>query len=427
MYLSDLKGEPADVAVEAPEAAASPRFTRKRAAYAALPLAGLLLFASYGLLGTGDAKADEQPLPTVTVAQPMQKNVVLWDDYVGRFEASQAVEIRPRVSGALTAIHFKDGDIVRKGQLLFTIDPRPFAASLAEVRARAASAATALTLARSELARANRLVADQAVSAEEVDSLKAAVQSAEASLAAARAQIAARRLDVEFTQVRAPISGRISDRRVDIGNLVSGDSAASATILTTINALDPIYFTFDGSEALYLKQRRQSEASNHVEIRLQDEADYKWSGKVDFTDNALDNGAGTIRGRAVVSNPNYFLTPGMFGNMRLAAGGAQAALLVPDAAIVTDQARKVVYVVTGKDGSVEARPVDAGPLINGLRVIRSGLKPQDKVVISGVQFAATSPKVQAMAGKIESAATSAPTAVTATAPAASQATLAGAR
>ena len=422
MYLSELKGDPVETIDAIPPAPS--RSFRKRAAYAALPIAGLILFAGYGLLGNERAQADTQPLPVVTVSQPIEKNVVLWDDYVGRFEASQSVEIRPRVSGALTSIHFKDGDIVRKGQLLFTIDPRPFSATLAESRARVASAATALTLARSELARANRLIVDQAVSAEEVDSLRAAVQSAQASLAAARAQAQARQLDVEFTQVRAPISGRVSDRRVDIGNLVSGDSAASATVLTTINALDPIYFAFDGSEALYLKQRRQKQGPDHVEIRLQDEADYMWKGKVDFTDNALDNGSGTIRGRALISNPDYFLTPGMFGNMRLASGGAQRALLVPDAAVVTDQARKIVYVVTGKDGSVEARPVEAGPLVNGLRVIRSGLKPKDKVVISGIQFAAASPKVQTMAGRIEASAP-APTA-TAAMPIASQVTMAAA-
>jgi RND family efflux transporter MFP subunit len=424
MYLSDLladKAQPLDSGQ--PEAA--PRFTRKRAAYAALPLAGLLLFGGYSLIGTDKAQADSQPLPTVTVSRPIAKSIVEWDDYVGRFEASQAVEIRPRVSGALTAIHFTDGQIVRKGQLLFTIDPRPFAAALAEARARAASAATALTLARADLARANRLIADQAVSAEEVDSLRARVQSAEAALAAARAQVQARRLDVEFTQVRAPITGRVSDRRVDIGNLVSGDSAASATVLTTVNALDPIYFAFDGSEALYLKQRRQKAASGHVEIRLQDEADYRWKGKVDFTDNALNDGSGTIRGRAVIANPDYFLTPGMFGNMRLAAGGAHQALLVPDAAVVTDQARKIVYVVKGKDGTVEARPVEAGALIDGLRVIRSGLQPQDRVVISGVQYAATAPKVQTIAGRIEVAAAAAPTPAL-SAPIASQATFSAA-
>lgn len=424
MYLSELKGEPARLP-DSEQPTPAPRFTRKRAAYAALPLAGLLLFGAWGLIGSDKAQADTQPLPMVTVSQPLKKSIVEWDDYVGRFEASQAVEIRPRVSGALVAIHFKDGEIVRKGQLLFTIDPRPFAASLAEARARVASAQTALALAHADLARANRLIADQAVSAEEVDALKARVQSSEASLAAARAQVQARRLDVEFTQVRAPITGRVSDRRVDIGNLVSGDAAASATVLTTVNALDPIYFSFDGSEGLYLKQRRQQAASDQVEIRLQDEADYKWKGKVDFTDNAIDNGSGTIRGRAVIANPKYFLTPGMFGNMRLAAGGTREALLVPDAAVVTDQARKIVFVVKDKDGSVEPRPVEAGALVNGLRVIRSGLKPNDRVVISGMQFAATSPKVQAISGKIEGVTTAPTQAVTA--PIASQATFAAAR
>ena len=421
MYLSDLQGEPVDVAVATSEPTA-PRFTKKRAAYAALPIAGLILFAGYGLIGHDKAQAGPQPLPTVTVSQPLQKSIVEWDDYVGRFEASQAVEIRPRVSGALVAIHFKDGEIVHKGQLLFTIDPRPFAAALAQARAGVASAATALSLARADLARANRLIADEAVSAEEVDSLKARVQSSEAALAAARAQVEAKRLDVEFT---APVTGRVSDRRVDIGNLVSGDSSANATVLTTVNALDPIYFTFDASEGLYLKQRRQKQGSDQVEIRLQDEAGYTWRGRIDFTDNALNDGAGTIRGRAVVANPNYFLTPGMFGNMRLAAGGARPALLVPDGAVVTDQARKIVYVVNGKDGSVETRPVDAGPLLNGLRVIRSGLQPRDRVVISGVQFAATAPKVQAMAGRIEPDAVAPSIAVST--PVASQATLAGAR
>jgi membrane fusion protein, multidrug efflux system len=424
MYLSDIKGDPADAGSDAHQP--RPRITKRRAAYAALPIAGLILFAGYSLIGSDKAQADAPPLPTVTVSQPLRKSIVEWDDYVGRFEASQAVEIRPRVSGALVGIHFRDGDIVRKGQLLFTIDPRPFRATLAEAQARVASAATALALARSELARANRLIADQAVSAEEVDSLRAAVDSAQAALAAARAQVRAKALDVEFTQVRAPITGRVSDRRVDIGNLVSGESAASATVLTTVNALDPIYFAFDGSEALYLKQRRQKESNGPVEIRLQDEADYKWKGRIDFTDNALNDGSGTIRGRAVIANPNYFLTPGMFGNMRLASGGARSALLVPDAAVVTDQARKAVYVVSGKEGSVEARPVDAGALINGLRVIRSGLTPQDRVVISGVQFAATAPKVRTIAGKIEVAASPAPTLAIST-PVASQATLAGAR
>jgi multidrug efflux system membrane fusion protein len=377
------------------------RWNRRTAIYIALPLAALALYGLRGI-GTGKAHADAPPPAVVTVSTPLRQHITEWDDYVGRFEASQAVEIRPRVSGALQSIHFRDGDIVHKGQLLFVIDARPFAAALAEARAKENSAATALTLARSELARADRLVADQAVSREEVDTLRAAAQSAAAAVAAARAQVRARALDVEFTRVRSPITGRISDRKVDIGNLVAGDSASSATLLTTVNALDPIYFSFEGSEALYLKQLRDKQAANgvaQVQIRLQDESDYRWSGKVDFTDNALDRGSGTMRGRALIANPGYFLTPGMFGNMRLSGGGAVDALLVPDAAVQIDQTRKIVYVV-GKDGAVTAKPVETGPLLNGLRVIRSGIGPHDSVVIQGVQYAQPGSHVSPQPGRI---------------------------
>jgi RND family efflux transporter MFP subunit len=310
--------------------------------------------------------------------------------------------------------------MVKQGQLLFTIDPRPFTAALDQAQAQVASASTALTLARAELARASRLIADQAVSAEEVDTLRARAQSAQAQLAAAQAAVRARRLDVEFASIRAPISGRISDRRVDAGNLVAGDTAAGATVLTTIHAVDPIYFSFNGSEALYLKHQRQKQGTQQVEIRLQDESEYKWKGNVDFTDNGIDNGSGTIRGRAVIANPGAFLVPGMFGNMRLGGGASHQAMLVPDGAVVTDQARKVVYVVA-KDGTVAMKPVEVGALANGLRVIRSGLTPQDDVVIEGTQFAQPGAKVKPVAGRIDPAKVAARQPVVA--PASSQATL----
>jgi membrane fusion protein, multidrug efflux system len=414
MYLSEITADPGT------ESHPAPWYRRRRTAYVLLPILGLVLLYAATRLWSGDSAAAAPPPPVVTVATPLSRMVVDWDDYVGRFEASQAVEVRPRVSGQLVGIHFKDGDVVRKGQLLFTIDPRPFAAALAEVRAQAAAAATALTLARSELARASRLIPDQAVSAEEIDTLRARVQSAQAQLAAAQAQVRSRALTVEFTQIRAPVTGRISDRRVDIGNQVAGDSAATATVLTTINALDPIYFAFDGSEALYLKQRRQAQQEQDVEIRLQDEAGYKWRGRVDFTDNAIENGSGTIRGRAVIANPDYFLVPGMFGNMRMNGGAPHPALLVPDGAVVTDQARKVVYVVA-KDGTIAVRPVEVGALADGLRVIRSGLQPSERVVISGTQFAQPGAKVKPVAGQITP--TKAPATAVASAPAASQATV----
>ncbi|HEX7874166.1 MAG TPA: efflux RND transporter periplasmic adaptor subunit [Sphingobium sp.] len=394
---------------------------RWKPAYLLLPVVGLAVLYLAFRWWTGAGAPPAPPPATVTVASPLSRMVMDWDDYVGRFEASKAVEVRPRVSGQLVAIHFKDGDVVKQGQLLFTIDPRPFAAQLDQAQAQVASASTALNLARAELARASRLIADQAVSAEEIDTLRAKAQSAQAGLAAAQAAVRARRLDVEFTQVRAPISGRVSDRRVDAGNLVAGDSASGATILTTINALDPIYFSFNGSEALYLKHQRQQAAADQAEVRLQDEADYKWKGRVDFTDNAIDNGSGTIRGRAVIANPNNFLVPGMFGNMRLGGAKAHQALLVPDGAVVTDQARKVVYVV-GKDGTATAKPVEVGAIANGLRVIRSGLDIHDKVVIQGTQFIMPGAPLKTVAGRIDVAKAVASQPVAA--PLSSQATLA---
>jgi multidrug efflux system membrane fusion protein len=396
----------------------------QRVTLVALPV---VLIGTVGAkLASAPAPVTAPPPPTVTVAAPLVRQVSEWDDYVGRFAPSRAVEIRPRVAGEVTGIFFHDGDIVSKGQLLFTIDARPFAAALAEARANSASASSALALARTDLSRANRLIGDEAISAGEVDSLRAKVSAAVAALAAADARVRARSLDVEFTQVRAPIGGRISDRRVDAGNQVAGGEGTGGTVLTTINALDPIYFNFDGSEALYLKNQRAKQpgaAPATVEIQLQDETDHRWKGKLDFTDNGLDQRSGTIRGRAVLNNPGYFLTPGMFGNMRLASGGATRALLIPDASVQTDQARKVVLTVDAK-GLVVAKPVTTGPVVDGLRVIRSGLNPNDRIVISGIQFAAPGSQVNTRVGKY---AVDAATAATgASAPTAGEATL-GAR
>lgn len=364
-------------------------------------IALLLAGGAWKLTHRAPAAAAPPPV-SVTVAIPLARDVRAWDDYVGRFAPSKTVEVRPRISGQVVGVHFKDGDIVHQGQLLFTIDSRPFAAALAEARANAASARSTLALARSDLARANRLIGDEAVSAGEIDALRARVQAAEAAVAAADARVREKALDVEFTQVRAPITGRISDRRVDPGNQVAGGEGATGSLLTTINALDPIYFSFDGSESLFLKAQRARASglkASPVEIRLQDETGYRWKGELDFTDNGLDPRSGTIRGRAVLRNPNYFLTPGLFGNMRLASGGTQHALLVPDAAIQTDQARKTLLVV-GKDGKILAKPVELGPVVDGLRVIASGITPDDRVVISGTQMALPGMSVQAHSGRI---------------------------
>ena len=412
---------PADGELKKLRASIAARPLWQRAAIVGSPL--VLLAAAVTLWNSDPSPAAAPPLPMVTVAAPIQQAINQWDDYVGRFEASRSVEVRPRVSGQIVSVHFTDGATVQQGQLLFTIDPRPFAAALAEARASVASARAALTLADTNLGRARRLLEAEAVSQSDVDRLTAEVRSAQAALAAAQARVQSRALDVEFTQVRAPIGGRISDRRIDAGNLVG----ANETLLTTINALDPIYFTFDVPESLYLKAARERQAGGSngqlAEIRLQDEAAYNWKGRLDFTDNGINQGSGTVRARAVVSNPNFFLAPGMFGNMRLADGGTTQALLVPDAAIRTDQARKIVLVVAN-DGTVAAKPVQTGPLVGGLRAIRSGIGPNDRVVVQGVQFAMPGAKVKPRLTRISLSEGAAAKALPPSTPGASQATLA---
>jgi RND family efflux transporter MFP subunit len=393
----------------------------QRGAIVGTPL--ILLAAAVTFWNSDPSPAAAPTAPMVTVAAPLERQVNQWDDYVGRFEASRSVEVRPRVSGQVVGVHFTDGQIVSQGQLLFTIDPRPFTAALAEARASVASAQAELSLAETDLGRAQRLLKEQAVSQSNVDQIVARVRSARAALAAAQARVRSRQLDVEFAYVRAPISGKISDRRIDSGNLV----ATGETLLTTINALDPIYFSFDVPESLFLKSARARQAGSAsgqlAEIRLQDEAGYNWKGRLDFTDNGISQNSGTVRARAVVPNPNYFLAPGMFGNMRLADGGTSIALLVPDAAVRTDQARKIVLVV-GKDNSVAAKPVETGPLVGGLRVIRSGLAKSDRVIVQGVQFAMPGAKVNPRVTQIKPTEAAAPAAPPPSSPSASQATLA---
>jgi len=368
-----------------------------RVALVLVPLLAALALA-YWLFAGGKQPAQAMPAAQVAVAYPLQRTILEYDEFTGRFEPSRTVEVRPRVSGQLVGIHFRDGDYVRQGQLLFTIDPRPFQAELAEARARAATARTQARLAGLQVGRAERLLAKGFVSRDDYDELQTADRSAQSNIAAADAIVQQRALDLEFTRVRAPISGKISYRRADPGSLVSGGNTGAATLLTTINAVDPIYFTFDVSEALQLKAQRDrasgSSGPEQVEVRLQDESDYRWRGQVDFTDNGIDPNSGTIRTRAVVANPNGFLTPGMFGSMRLSTRRPVVALLVPDTAVQTDQAGKMVMTI-GKNGQPVPVPVTIGPVIDGLRVIRSGLAPETKVIIRGLQRIMPGAPVQA--------------------------------
>ncbi|WP_448664232.1 efflux RND transporter periplasmic adaptor subunit [Sphingomonas sp. CJ20] len=334
----------------------------------------------------------------MTVAAPLVQDVSDWDEFVGRFEAIQNVEVRPRASGYVDGIHFTDGQMVKKGQLLFTIDPRQAEAALAQAVAQVAQAEATLVNARTELARSQALVSQRAASQEEVEQRNAAVRSGAAQVAAAQATVRARRLDVGFTRVTAPISGRISERKVDAGNSVTADS----TVLTTIVSVDPLHFVFNGSEALLLKYERQDAGvrpGTPVRVKLSDESDFVHAGKLDFIDNALDAGAGTIRARAIIDNPGGLLKPGMFGSLRLESSRTYPAMLVPDSAVMADSARQIVYVVD-KSGTLVARPVQTGPMRGDLRVIRSGINRDDRVVIGGAQRARPGQKVTAQPGKI---------------------------
>jgi RND family efflux transporter MFP subunit len=370
--------------------------------------------------------------PPVLVSAPLGRQIVDWDEFVGRFEAVREVDVRPRVSGYVQTIAFKDGDIVRKGQLLFVIDPRPYEAALGQARAEVKAAEAQLANAQVELDRAKALLDKGFVSRSTYDSRLAQARTADAAVAEARALVQARALDLSFTRVASPIAGRVSDHRVDVGNLVLS-SPGTPTLLTTVVSLDPIHFAFTGSEAVYLKYQRANQAgtrissryaSNPVDIQLQDETTYAWRGRMDFVDNAMDTGSGTIRGRAVVANPTLFLTPGMYGRMRLLGSGPYVALLVPDSAVMADQSDKVVFVASRGD-AVQPRKVTLGPIVDGLRVIRTGLTASDRVIIEGQQHVRPGMKVSPKPGRIVASAPTAPQPQILSQPAA-QATNAGA-
>jgi RND family efflux transporter MFP subunit len=336
----------------------------------------------------------------VTVSQPVSRDVVEWEEYTGRLEAVESVEVKARVNGYLQTVHFKDGAVVKKGDLLFVIDPRPYQAELERARAELALANARLDRAEKDLARVQVLLRSRAVSQEEVDTRSADRRQAQASVQAARAMVEAAQLNVEFTQVRAPISGRISRNFVSVGNLING-GAAQATLLTTIVSLDPIYCYFETDERAYLSEVRRSHAGNGanahssitpVLLALTDEAGFPHQGYIDFIDNRLDPNTGTITGRAVVPNPHLTLTPGLFARVRVPASDKYAALLLPPEAVGSDLSQQFVFVVNAQN-QAEYRKVTLGPIIDGLRVIRDGLQPADWVVVNGMQRVTTGARV----------------------------------
>lgn len=346
------------------------------------------------------------PPPAVTVATPTARTVTDWDEFVGRFEAIQQVQIRARVGGFVDRIDFKDGAIVKTGDSLYLIDPRPYEATLLQARGQYADAKAKVDLAERELARAMELVRTSAVSEAVVDQRKQQSEAAQAAVVQAEGVMKRAELDVGFTKVTAPIDGRISRHLVSVGNLVQG-AEGGATQLTSIVSMDPIHIYFDMDEATYLKNNRlwheglrpsSRDTANPVQVILSGEAKPSHEGRMDFIDNRLDLATGTLRGRAVVPNTDLSILPGQFARIRVIGSAPYEALLLPDTAITNDQSRKIVFVVN-KDDTVEMRPVTLGPLDGGLRVVREGLKKDDRVVIDGLQRARVGAKVTPQAPK----------------------------
>ncbi len=350
----------------------------------------------------------EQPAPQVTVATPLVKDVTDWDEFTGRLYAVESVEIQPRVSGYLQSIHFEEGSLVKAGDLLYVIDPRPYQAILDQAKAELTRARAALELAENDLTRAEKLYKSRAISEEELDSRGSQKRAAIAALESTLAAIKAAELNVEFTHIKAPINGRISRTRITKGNLVTGGDF-DASLLTTIVSLDPIYVYFTADEQSVLHYTRMDMAGtrkssrvtpNPVLLRLADEDEYLHKGKMDFVDNQIDLATGTMRGRAIVENPDYILVPGLFVDVKLLGEGPYEALLIPDSAISVDQTIRFVYVLD-ESNTVARRQIKPGNMQYGLRVIRSGLKKEDRIIINGIQRVRAGMKVSPETSTIE--------------------------
>lgn len=353
------------------------------------------LMAGLVVLSGCESQADTQegadqgpPPPQVSVAQVLVEDVELWDAFTGRIEAVETVDLRPRVSGYIDSIHYTEGQDVAQGDVLFTIDPRPYRAELARAEAALQRARAGAELARSEAARAEALAQSRSISREELDQRRAAAATAEADILAAQASADTARLNMAFTEVRAPIAGRTGRALVTPGNLVS-----EATPLTRIVALDRVHVHFHSDEQAYLRYEAMSRngerenlrgASFPVRVGLANDVGYPYLGEVDFVDNRLDAEAGTILARAVLDNSEGRFAPGMYARVQLLAGSADDSLLIDDKAVLTDQDRKYVYVVDG-EGRAMRRDVQLGRMIDGLRMVTEGLEPTDQVVVSGAQ------------------------------------------
>jgi RND family efflux transporter MFP subunit len=361
----------------------------------AVCVAGWLWFER--LKGKTAAVAPATQPPQVTVAKPIVKNIVEWDDFIGRFEAMDDVAIRSRVTGYLNEVHFQDGDLVEKGDLLFSIDPRTFEAVLKESGARLDIARTLLDLAKQEFERASSLQPSGAIAQSVFDQRRQQLLAAQAELGGAEAALQQAQLNIDFTKVEAPISGRIGRKLISVGNLVN----ANDTVLTTIVAINPIYFYFDVDERSYIAYSRSalqgkgpSSRDIPFQVRMFIPGDPKENrtGSMNFVDNRVDGATGTVWGRALFDNSDLFLQPGMFGRISIPGSGNHPAVLIPDEAIGSDQDRRIVYVVES-DNSISAKPVRPGPKIDGYRVVRDGLTGEEMIVVAGLMRVRPSMKV----------------------------------
>ena len=368
---------------------------------AGVPPRALAALASLALLfgcGEGQKQQVVLPPPKVTVARPVQRTIVDHDEYVGRFVPVESVEIRARVSGYLAKVHFQDGQYVKQGDILFTIDKRPFQNTFDQAAANLETAKSNLAFAEADLARGQQLMRERTISEQLFQQRAQYFRNAQAAVAANEAMLRQAGLDLEFTELKAPVSGRIGDRRVTVGNLVTGGTGTT-TLLATIVSLDPIRveFTFDEASLLRygrLANRRQKDSAGLTTVRLKliDELEFSHEGRIDFVDNVIDRATGTIRGRAEFSNADGLFTPGMFARVQLPASDPYQALLLPDSAIGTEQSRKYVLVVSA-DNTVVQRYVTLGDLADRLRVIKAGLAADDRVIVNGLIQARLGAKV----------------------------------
>jgi RND family efflux transporter MFP subunit len=371
-----------------------------------------LLYRYWGFWQTGPATQAAPPAPVVTVAKPVVKEMQEWSDFTGQFEARESVEVRARVSGYLESVNFTDGQLVKKGDLLFVIEPRPFELALETAKAQLAQTEAQVQLAQQQLDRTAQLRKNDYATKETYDERVSQLAIATASRDAALAAVNNAQLNLDYTRVTAPVSGRMGRHEVSVGNLVMGGTS-STTLLTTIVSLDPIWLTFNVSEGDGMTYKRlvqrgevKSARDSAVEVQgqLMDEHSWTLKGTIDFVDNQYDRSSGTIRVRASFPNPNLFITPGQFGRVRVPMSQLKPTMLVPDAAVVTDQSVKLLFTVA-PDGSVVPKPVDLGPVTDdGLRIIKSGITPEDHVIINGLLRARPGAKVTPEEGKIQGSA-----------------------